>query len=146
MKTPKGVKTISVINYILAAIGIILGILYIMGGVSFLISGEEQIQQVLGEYAGTVQVENFYYLLVFIPIIIGILVLIISLLLILTGINLSRGKKWAYILEIILGILWIITWSIELFRGAYLNLIMVIPMLIILIYLLSSKTVKKYFR
>lgn len=146
MKTPKGIKIVSLVNYILAIIGIILGIISISGGIMFLVKGEEQIQQAFGGFSGLIQVENFYSLLAFIPIILGVLALIISLLLILTGINLLKGKKWAYLLEIILGIFWIIAWSIELFRGAYLNLILIIPILVILLYLLFNKKAKEYFR
>lgn len=145
MKTPKRIKAISIINYILAGITIIIGALYLYSGITFLTQGGAQIQQVFGAFSKLTQVESFYSLFIYIPIILGIIFLIISLLLILIGINLSKRKKWAYILEIIFGILWVIIWSIELFKGAFLNLIFIIPALIIL-YLLFTEKTRKFFR
>jgi len=56
-----------------------------------------------------------------------------------------KGKNWAKISEIVLMVLWTILWSIELFKGNFLNLIMIVPSLVILFYLIFSKKVKNFF-
>lgn len=151
--TPVGIKAISILNYILGFIGILFAVAAIIGGIYFVINGGSMASQIFGfgSQAGTLGAEinaktgTFYTYFGFITISIGIVSGILSILAIIIGIKMWKGKNWAKITQIILSVLWAILWSIELFKGAFLNLIMIIPSLIIILYLISSKKVKDFF-
>ena len=87
----------------------------------------------------------FYTNFGFIALGVGIIFTLLSTFLIIVGMKMWKGKNWARISEIVLMVLWTILWSIELFKGNFLNLIMIIPSLIIFFYLIFSKKVKHFF-
>ena len=78
--------------------------------------------------------------------ILGGLLLILGIINIFIAKGLWKGKNWARVFLIVLMILWTIIWSIELFKGYFLNLIVIGPSLIILFYLFFSKKVKSFFK
>lgn len=151
-KVPVGVKIIAILNYLLSAIAILFALAGIIGGIAFISNGSSFAQNLFGSFgSGTLgdlitgEAGRFYTSFGFIALIIGILSFIVALLLIIFGINLWKGKNWARIWETILVSLWVIVWAIELFRGAFLNLIIIIPSLIVIFYLIFSSRVKEHF-
>lgn len=152
-KIPTGVKVISVLNYIFAVFGILFAIAGIIGGIYFAINGGSMALEIfgIGSQPGTLGAEinskagAFYTNFGFIALGVGIIFALLSTFLIIVGMKMWKGKNWARISEIILMILWTILWSIELFKGNFLNLIMIIPSLIIFFYLIFSKNVNLFF-
>jgi hypothetical protein len=152
-KTPTGIKIISILNYILAVFGILFAIAGIIGGIYFAISGGSMASQIFGfdSQPGTLgseinsKAETFYTNFGFIALVVGIIFALLSIFMIIVGINMWKGKNWARISEIILIFLWTILWSIELFKENFLNLIMIIPALIVFFYLIFSNNVKNFF-
>lgn len=132
---PVGIKVISIINYVLASFVFVLGLFTIYGGYYFIKNGHSFGNQIFGGVFGS-SLSQFYTSSGYLFLLFGIFSIILCLLLIIIGINLWKGKRWAKVGEIVLSFLWVLLWSLELFKGAYLNIIFVIPGLIILIYLL----------
>ncbi len=153
-KIPTGIKVISILNYIFAVFGILFAIAGIIGGIYFAINGGSMASQIFGlgnSQAGTLGADinskagAFYTNFGFIALIVGIIFALLSTFLIIVGMKMWKGKNWARISEIVLMVLWTILWSIELFKGNFLNLIMIIPSLIIFFYLIFSKNAKNFF-
>ena len=152
-KIPTGVKIISILNYIFAVFGILFAIAGIIGGIYFAINGGSMASQIfgIGSQPGTLgaeissKAETFYSNFGFIALGIGVVFALLSIFMIIIGMKMWKGKNWARLSEIVLMVLWTILWSIELFKGNFLNLIMIIPALIIFFYLVFSKNVKNFF-
>ena len=152
-KCPTGVKVISVINYIFAVLGILFAIAAIIGGIYFIFNGGSMASQIFGggSQPGTLGAEvnakagAFYTNFGFIALGVGILVGLISTFAIIIGSKMWKGKNWARISEIILMVVWIILWSIELFKGSLGNLVMIIPAIVVIFYLIFCKKVKNFF-
>jgi len=145
---PKGILVVSILNYIIAGLLIIVSLFSIFGGVYFITNGVEAAgQNALIELfpVSIDEPESFFQVFGAILIVMGVVILTLSVFAIVVGINLSKGKKWALISEYILLILWIIIWLFGLFGGPILNLIPIIPALIVLAYLILSKDSKSFF-
>jgi len=153
-KIPTGIKVISIINYIFAVFGILFAVAGIIGGIYFAINGGSMASQIFGlsnSQTGTLGAEinssagAFYTNFGLIALGVGIIFVLLSTFLIIVGMKMWKGRNWARISEIVLMVLWTILWSIELFNGNFLNLIMIIPSLTISFYLIFSKKVKNFF-
>ena len=152
-KTPTGIKIISILNYIFSVFGILFTIIGIIGGIYFIFNGGSMASQIFGgsSQPGTLGAEintkagAFYTNFGLIALGAGIFSGLLSTFLIIVGSKMWKGKNWARISEIVLMIMWIILWSIELFKGSLLNIVPIVPALIIIFYLIFSKNVRSFF-
>ena len=152
-KIPIGVKVISIVNYIFSVLFILWGVLGIFGAILFLTDfGERGAEQFFGEQFVSQFSAQFgiaYLSLSLMFFVLGVLSLIIGILLIIFGINLWKGKNWARISEVILGVLWIVFWFQSYFQDTANNMgvtIMIIPALTVIFYLIFLKEVKLFFK
>jgi hypothetical protein len=135
---PGGVKTISILDWIVAVLGIILGLLFtVFGALAF--SGKG-----LSEGAGGLG--DLISVLGEVVLFIGIFLLGFGILMIFVARGLWKGKNWARIVQIILSVLGIIyaiwLWIQGSGTGGALNLIVNLP---IVSYLSFSKKVREAF-
>ena len=129
---PTGIKVISVLYYIGAVLGIIISILFFVGG-KLLSSITSQIP-VIGALGSMLFIVG------------GVITLIFGILGFFIGRGLWKGRNWARVVAIIFSILGIITAIIMMIRG---NIMSNIPNLIVQLvisgYLLFSSKVKEAF-
>jgi len=141
---PTGVKIISILNYIFAGLSGLIFLMGVIGGITFMANGDSFASQIFGNSIGG-NFGQFYSNFGLISFLFGILFGLFAFLLILFAINMRKGKNWAKISEIIFILLWIVAWSLELFRGSFGNLVIVVPLWIAFFYLVLSSKVKNFF-
>ena len=131
-KFPVGVQIISIFAYIVSALLIFMGIIFIIYGTSF----SDVLIDVLGEYGPGI------------VIVLGVLLLGLGILGIFVGIGLWRRKNWARITTIVILILLIVSSLYGLFAGGGIarNIITILISAVIGAYLTFSKEAKEAFK
>ena len=129
MKTPIGIKILSILGYISGFIELIFGLLLFSG-----------IKNVLNNTVSfTSLISGFITLF-------GVILLIFGLISIILATGLWKGKNWARIVTLIFTILSIIGILSSILQGKFSNLISLTIEILIVYYLLFNKDVKTFFK
>jgi hypothetical protein len=142
---PTGVKAISILNYVCAVFGVLIGFVMLIWGSMFIFNNDSGIVE------GATASDNFFGFLMefgFSAFLIGLILLGVSFLLLFLGIHLWDGRNWARMLQIVLMSIFIIFYIVSFLQGGkigFLEVVQMIPALIIIFYLIFDKQVKKYF-
>ena len=129
MKTPIGIKILSILFYISGFVELIFGLLLFSG-----------IKNVLNNTVSfTSLISGFITLF-------GVILLIFGLIIIILATGLWKGKNWARIVTLIFTILSIIGILSSILQGKFSNLISLTIEILIVYYLLFNKDVKTFFK
>jgi|SRR3989344_5716486 len=129
MKTPIGIKILSILFYISGFVELIFGLLLFSG-----------IKNVLNNTVSfTSLISGFITLF-------GVILLIFGLISIILATGLWKGKNWARIVTLIFTILSIIGILSSILQGKFSNLISLTIEILIVYYLLFNKDVKTFFK
>lgn len=130
--TPTGVKVISVLMYIIAALLLLLSLLFFVGSQA----AERALQE---------QYPTFATLGAAIFVLLGILLLVVGILYIFIGKGLWKGKNWAKIVAIILSALGLLQAILSIRTTVSSGILMLAINGVIIYYLGFSKEAKKFF-
>lgn len=147
---PLGVKVISVLNYIGAAILLLLFIAFLMSGIGILSNKDlgDQLVNQINSQANSLN-EGFkeitYKVLGVLFIILSVLFIGLAILMFFLGRGLWKGQEWARITEIVLAFFGTILSISDLIGGNYISVMWLLVDVLIGSYLLFSKEVRRTF-
>lgn len=161
-KIPTGVKVISILNYVGAGLGILFGILMIIAAIVFSQAAfqDEIVNNLLSDSATLEEFSKAFDMgtspeelraglgtVTSLFIGFGIFLIVLSVVSIIVGIGLWKGRSWARITQIVLGVLGILLSFSSLFAGDIVNsILMIIVYGLIVGYLAFNKEAKAYFK
>ncbi len=154
---PLGVKSIAILNYISAGFLLLGSILFLVAGILLIQNHDSYAVKLLDQFKqGNVTAElgadNLAKLTSALqtagPILIGLAaaVLFLGILNIVMGVGLWRGRRWAYVLELILSGLGLLLALYGLFKGSLASIVSLVVHGGILLYLSLSGKVKAFFK
>jgi uncharacterized membrane protein (DUF2068 family) len=136
---PFGIKIISVVYYIAAALWVLLGLLIMIGpnqAVTYLVTTFPALETMMS-----------YGLLVAVSIIVGAIIMILGILIFLIGQGLWRLKPWARITAVVFSSLGVISAIESMITGFHLGLIIALAIhAAIIVYLIFIKEAKEAFK